>query len=59
MEYFESRLVWTPVPNVVDPENDGNLIDQHDDDDDDGRSDMNPSPQPSTSSGYKRVQTSK
>lgn len=30
MQYFGSRLVWDPVRNIIDPESDGNLIEQLD-----------------------------
>lgn len=49
MEYFGSRLVWTSVENVIDPEND--YIDQQNDADDE-RSNRNSSNQPSTSTAH-------
>lgn len=33
MEYFGSRLVWDSVQDIINPEDDGDLIDQQDDDD--------------------------
>lgn len=49
MEYFVSRLVWTSVENVIDPEND--FIDQQNDADDE-RSNRNSPNLPSTSTAH-------
>lgn len=45
MEYFGSRLIWTSIENIIDPENDEHL-NEHNEADTDNHEDQS---QPSTS----------